>query len=76
MKMRPQFNLRFRDAEQFLDIKFLADEAEIPVNEWILRQIEKVPMLKGARLTAEYEAKLAKEKENGTGTEGAVDVRG
>lgn len=52
MKMRPQFNLRFRDADQFLDIKFLADEADIPVNEWILRQVEKVPLLLGARLAA------------------------
>jgi hypothetical protein len=55
MKMRQQFNLRFRDAEQFLDIKFLAEEEEIPVNEWILRQIEKVPLLLGARLTEEHE---------------------
>lgn len=52
MKLRPQFNLRFRDADQFLDVKFLADAEEIPVNEWILRQIEKVPMLMGARLAA------------------------
>jgi hypothetical protein len=55
MKMRPQFNLRFRDADQFLDVKFLAESAEIPVNEWILRQIERVPLLKGARLTAAHE---------------------
>ena len=50
---RPLFELKFRDMDQLLDIRFLADEAEIPVNEWILRQIERVPLLKGARLAAE-----------------------
>jgi hypothetical protein len=66
MKMRPQFNLRFRDAEQFLDIKYLASEADIPVNEWILRQIEKVPVLLGARLTAKKETSDAEIKAGGS----------
>ena len=70
MKLRPQFNLRFRDADQFLDVRFLADEADIPVNEWILRQIEKVPLLLGARLTAKMEAgdeQIAKPGKRGKG---------
>lgn len=55
--IRPLIELELRDMDQFLDIKFLAEGAEIPVNEWILRQIEKVPLLNGARLAAEQEAK-------------------
>jgi hypothetical protein len=66
MKMRPQFNLRFRDAEQFLDIKYLASEADIPVNEWILRMLEEVPLLKGARLAAKMEAVNAAIKAGGS----------
>jgi hypothetical protein len=75
MKMRPQFNLRFRDAEQFLDVKHLAGEAEIPVNEWILRQLEKVPLLLGARLTAKKEANDAA-RENQENTSAGAAVRG
>ena len=66
MKMRPQFNLRFRDAGQFLDIRYLASEADIPVNEWILRRLEEEPLLKGARLTAEMEAVNAAIKAGGS----------
>jgi hypothetical protein len=53
MKLRPQFNLRFRDADQFVDVKTLADEEGVPMNEWLLRQIEKVPLLKGGRIAEE-----------------------
>lgn len=70
MKMRPQFNLRFRDADQFLDVKFLADNAEIPMNEWILRQVEKVPLLLGARLAAKMEAENNGQIEQTEGIEG------
>ncbi len=58
MKLRPQFNLRFRDAEQFLDVKYLAEESDIPVNEWVLRQIEREPLLKGGRIAAERQQKI------------------
>jgi len=40
MKMRPQFNLRPRDAEQFKKIQDIAAARGIAVNEWILRQVE------------------------------------
>ena len=53
MKLRPQVQLRFRDAEQFMDVKTLAGEEKLSVNEWILHQIEQVPLLKGARIVAE-----------------------
>ena len=42
MKLRPQVQLRFRDAEQFLAIKDRAAVAALSVNEWILRQVESV----------------------------------
>jgi predicted HicB family RNase H-like nuclease len=41
VKLRPQFNLRFRDAEQFVAIKEKAlSSADRSVNEWILKTIE------------------------------------
>jgi hypothetical protein len=53
--IRPLFELKLRDMDQLLDIRFLAEQDEVPVNEWILRQIERVPLLHGARLTAKKE---------------------
>jgi hypothetical protein len=55
MKMRPQFNLRMRDTDQFSDVACLADQEGISSNEWILRQMEKHPVLLGARLTEKME---------------------
>lgn len=40
MKLRPQFNLRFRDAEQFKQIQDIAAASGLAVNEWLLRQAE------------------------------------
>lgn len=58
MKLRPQFNLRFRDAEQF---ELVMDEAErdgISMNEWVLRGLEGFyVVLKGQRVMAERKAK-------------------
>jgi hypothetical protein len=50
--IRPLFELKLRDMDQLLDIRFLAEQDEVPVNEWILRQIERVPLLLGARIAA------------------------
>ena len=65
MKMRPQFNLRMRDADQFLDVACLAEAEGISSNEWILRQMETHPVLLGARLTE----KMEKSGVNEVGTE-------
>lgn len=40
MKLRPQFQLRFRDAEQFEDVRSAALAEGVPMNEWLLRRIE------------------------------------
>ena len=40
MKLRPQFNLRFRSAEQFTQIQDIAAARGLAVNEWLLRQAE------------------------------------
>jgi hypothetical protein len=54
MKMRPQFNLKPRDAEQYELIKGEADREDISMNEWILRQLEdSCIVLKGQRVAAE-----------------------
>lgn len=48
MKLRPQVQLRFRDAEQFLAVKARAAGHGLSVNEWILQRIEhKAPSLRG-----------------------------
>ena len=58
MKLQPQFNLRFRDAEQF---ELVMDEAErdgISMNEWVLRGLEGFyVVLKRQRVMAERKAK-------------------
>ena len=41
MKFRPQIQLRFRDAKQYEGVKTLAEEANISLNEYILRAVEK-----------------------------------
>jgi predicted Zn-ribbon and HTH transcriptional regulator len=38
--LRPQFNLRFRSAEQFTQIQDIAAARGLAVNEWLLRQAE------------------------------------
>jgi predicted HicB family RNase H-like nuclease len=40
MKLRPQFNLRFRDVEQFEKVMDEASKANVSMNEWIVLQIE------------------------------------
>jgi hypothetical protein len=40
MKLRPQFNLRFRSAEQFVQFRDIAAARGLAVNEWLLRQAE------------------------------------
>jgi hypothetical protein len=40
MKLRVPFQLRFRNAEQFTQVKRLA--GDVGMNEWLLRQIEEV----------------------------------
>ena len=40
MKLRPQFQLRFRDAGQFEDVRSSALAEGVPMNEWLLRRIE------------------------------------
>ena len=56
MKLRPQMQLRFRDVEQFTDVKTIAAEERLSVNEWVLQRIEQVPMLKGAKIAKERQA--------------------
>ena len=38
--LRPQFNLRFRSAEQFVQFRDIAAARGLAVNEWLLRQAE------------------------------------
>ena len=53
MKMRPQFNLKPRDAEQFELIKGEAAREDISMNEYILRGLEGFYIvLKGQRVSA------------------------
>ena len=40
MKLRPQFNLRLRDLDQFVQFQNIAAAKGISVNEWLLRQAE------------------------------------
>jgi predicted HicB family RNase H-like nuclease len=40
MKLRPQFNLRFRDIAQFELVMDEAQRDDISMNEWILRILE------------------------------------
>lgn len=40
MKLRPQFNLKFRSAEEFVAVKEKAQVEDISVNEWVLRGME------------------------------------
>ena len=54
MKLRPQFNLKLRDAEQFYLINGEAAREDISMNEYILRGIEGFyVVLKGQRIAAE-----------------------
>jgi len=53
MKLRPQMQLRFRDVDQFVDVKTLAREEKLSVNEWILQRIEEEPLLKGGTIRKE-----------------------
>lgn len=59
MKFRPQVQLRFRDAAQFLQIKQMAREEFTSVNEWVLRRIE---------------SKIGQEGGNGVARESGRDV--
>ena len=53
MKLRPQFNLRFRDAEQFELIAAEADRAHVSMNEWILLRLEESSVVvKGQQIAA------------------------
>ena len=40
MKLRPQFQLRFRDAEQFVELKKAARRISVSMNEYILGRLE------------------------------------
>lgn len=40
MKLRPQFQLRFRDAEQFVELKKAARRISLSMNEYILGRLE------------------------------------
>jgi hypothetical protein len=40
MKLRPQYNLKFRDVDQFLRLKSIASHTHLSLNEFILRSIE------------------------------------
>jgi hypothetical protein len=42
MRLRPQFQLRFRDAGQYVEIQHLARLAGKSMNEWILCRLERV----------------------------------
>ena len=54
MKLRPQFNLRFRDADQFELIAGEAERDHVSMNEWILLRLESDSVvLKGQRVAAE-----------------------
>jgi hypothetical protein len=64
MKLRPQFNLRFRSAEQFELVMGEAAREDISMNEYILRGLEGFyVVLKGQRIAAERAEELnGKEK--------------
>lgn len=64
MKLRPQFNLKLRDAEQFYLINGEAAREDISMNEYILRGLEGFyVVLKGQRIAAERAEELnGKEK--------------
>ncbi len=56
MKLRPQFNLRFRDVEQFELVMSEAERDHISMNEWILIHLEQASVVvKGQRIAAERE---------------------
>lgn len=40
MKLRPQFSLRFRDADHFVAVDRAAERSGISMNEYILRKVE------------------------------------
>ena len=46
MKFRPQMQLRFRSAEQFVSVKAMAASAGLSDNEWVLQKIEAAGGLK------------------------------
>lgn len=51
MKIRPQFNLRFRDVEQFELVMDEAGREKISMNEWVLLHLEESSVvLKGQRV--------------------------
>jgi hypothetical protein len=53
MKIRPQFNLRFRDVEQFELVMDEAGRERISMNEWVLLRLEEASIvLRGQRVTA------------------------
>jgi hypothetical protein len=63
MKLRPQFNLRFRDVAQFELVMGEAERDKVSMNEWILRHLEEsCVVLRGQRVMAERQQKT-KEKE-------------
>ena len=64
MKLRPQFNLRFRSAEQFELVMGEAAREDISMNEYILRGLEGFyVVLKEQRIAAERAEELnGKEK--------------
>jgi len=52
MKIRPQFNLRFRDVEQFELVMDEAGRERISMNEWVLLRLEEASIvLRGQRVT-------------------------
>ena len=40
MKFRPQFQLRFRSADQFTRLRKIAEREGVALNEWLLRRVE------------------------------------
>ncbi len=76
MKMRPQFNLRFRDAEQFELVMGEAGRDGISMNEWILLRLESDSVvLKGQRVMAE-KAEVGNEKGNAGADRGIREAAG
>jgi hypothetical protein len=74
MKMRPHFDFRFRDAEQFDLIKGEAAREDISMNEYILRGLEGFyVVLKGQRIAA---AKMEAEKNGKPGIESISGANG
>jgi hypothetical protein len=45
MRLRPQFQLRFRDEDQFVAFQKQAAQADISMNEWLLQKIEAGPLV-------------------------------